>query len=33
LKAIREKNQIIYKSKSIKIKAGFSKENLKERRA
>jgi hypothetical protein len=33
LKAIREKKQIPYKSKSIKITADFSTETLKERRA
>jgi hypothetical protein len=33
LKAVREKKQIMNKSKPIKIKADFSRENLKERRA
>jgi hypothetical protein len=33
LKAIREKNQITYKDKSIKITADFSTETLKARRA
>jgi hypothetical protein len=33
LKAIREKKQIIYKGKPIKIKANFSTETSKERRA
>jgi hypothetical protein len=33
LKAIREKKQIIYKGKSIKIMADFSMETLKTRRA
>jgi hypothetical protein len=33
LKAVREKKQIIYKGKPIKITADFSKENLKARRA
>jgi hypothetical protein len=33
LKAVREKNQITYKDKSIKIRADFSRETLKARRA
>jgi hypothetical protein len=33
LKAVREKNQITYKSKPIKITADFSTETLKARRA
>jgi hypothetical protein len=33
LKAVREKNQIAYKGKPMKVTADFSKEILKERRA
>jgi hypothetical protein len=33
LKTVREKKQIIYEGKSIKIRANFSKETLKARRA
>jgi hypothetical protein len=33
LKAIREKNQITYKGKSIKITAAFSMETLKEKKS
>jgi hypothetical protein len=33
LKAVREKNQVTYKGKPIKIRADFSMENLKARRA
>jgi hypothetical protein len=33
LKAIKEKNQITYKGKPMKITADFSTENLKTRRA
>jgi hypothetical protein len=33
LKAVRDKNQITYKGKPIKITADFSKETLKARRA